>query len=129
MVASSVVPSSAGRGAGQVQAAASFPTGGQPGLGFQLFIQADAVLQHAGDIAFGSQLPHQTGGMPGRPAGQLTFLDNDNILAAHLGQVIGRTAPDNSATDDDDAHQAPSAAGASAGGPPAGARRSVPGAR
>ncbi len=57
------------RGAGQVQTSAFLPAGGQAGFRFELFVQADTVLQHAGNVPFGTQLSHQAGRMPGRTTG------------------------------------------------------------
>ena len=87
-------------GACKVQAAAHLPAGGQTGFCFQLIVKSDTVLQHPRDIAFGPQLSHQAGRMPGGPAGEFALFDNDNVLPAHLRQMVGGAAPDDSTTDD-----------------------------
>jgi hypothetical protein len=50
-----------------------------------------------------AQLPDQTGGMPGRAAGEAALFEQHDIRPTELGQVIGNRAADNAAADNDDA--------------------------
>ena len=71
----------------------------QTRFGFQLRVKLNAVLQHAGKVAIRAQLSDQSGGVPGRTAGKLVFFNQHDILPAHLGQMVGGAAADNTATD------------------------------
>ena len=68
---------------------------------FQPAIQVGAVAHHLGKAGGGAQLSHQPGGVEGRAAGQLVALDDDDILPAHLGQMIGNACSSDSTPDDD----------------------------
>ena len=46
---------------------------------------------------------HQPGGVPGGARGQAVALEQDDVLPAHVGQVVGDGAADDAAADDDDA--------------------------
>ena len=67
-----------------MQAAAFFPAGGQPGFRFKFFIKADAVLQHAGDVAFFAKLSDKSGRMPGGTTGQVVLFKQHHVFATHL---------------------------------------------
>ena len=61
------------------------------------------MTEQLGDARRGSELPHETRGVVGAAAGELGALEQQHVGAAELGQMIGRRATDDSATDDDDA--------------------------
>ena len=85
-----------------VEAAALLPAGREPGFGFERRIELDAVAAHARRVACRAKLPDQSGGVPGRAAGQLALLEQHDVAAAELGQVIRGARTGDAAADDDD---------------------------
>ncbi len=91
-------------GAGEPQAAVHLPAARLAGLGLQPLVQLDAVLQELGHVGIGPELPDETGGVPGRAAGQLLSLEQHHLPPAEPGQMIGdRAAHDAAAYDHDPA--------------------------
>ena len=73
------------------------------GLGLKVAVEFGGVLRQTRHVLVGPELTDQTGGVPGRAAGQPLPLQKHDILPAALCQMISdRTARD-AATDDDHA--------------------------
>ena len=92
---------------GEPQAAGHLPAGGEAGLGLEPLVEVDRILQHLGDRGRGAQLADEAGGMPGRAAGQLALLEQDDVGLVVAGQMIGGRAADDAAADDDDLRRGP----------------------
>src|SRR3546814_1664772 len=74
---------------------------GLPGLRLQPLVELDRALQHAGGVARGAELADQAGGVPGGALGQRRLLQQDDVLLARLGEVVGDGAADDAAPDDE----------------------------
>ena len=85
------------------EAADLVPVLGRPRLGLQAPIEPDAVLTHAHQNRRGVEVGDHPGGVPGRAAGQLAFVDEHHVRPALLRQVIRDAAPGDAASYDDDA--------------------------
>ena len=102
---------------GQPEAAALHPAAVVP----QLSVQLDRVHHHAGQRHRAPQLAAQAGRVEGRARGELVAVDQQHVLVAELGQVIGdRRSSDAPAHDD-----AAGGAGEFAGGYPRASRSQV----
>ena len=86
---------------GELDAAALDPARRVLGL-LQLAVELDGVHVHPGQGRVGAQLPDQTGGVEGRPAGELVAVDQHDIGLAELGQVVGDAGAADASADDDD---------------------------
>ena len=85
--------------AGQPQSSVHLPAGCEPGLDFKLVIQRNRVAQQLSDPGLTAQLTDKASCMPGAAAGQLITLKQQHVLVAHLGEMIGGGAADNTAAD------------------------------
>ena len=83
-------------------ATAPLEAGGQADLGLQLGVELGGVLHEPGAALVRTQLPHQTGGVPGGARRQLALLQDHDVGLTQLGQVVGDARPDDAAADDDD---------------------------
>ncbi len=84
-----------------VDAAALLPPGREAGLGLERRVQLDAVLAHPRHGPVRPHLADETGGMPGRSAGELALLEQQHVLFAERGEVISGRAAGDAAADDD----------------------------
>ena len=73
-----------------------------PGLGFQPVEDGDRILHQPRQVPFAPELSDQSGGMPGATVGEQRFLDQQHVLGAVAGQMIGHRGADGAATDDQD---------------------------
>jgi len=71
-------------------------------LGFEPFVQIEAVLQQFHDVPARIELGAEAGRVPGRATGEFVRLDQHHVAPPELGQVIQKAAARNSATNDDD---------------------------
>ena len=71
------------------------------GLGLERPVELRRVLGELGEVARGAQLADEPRRVPGRPAGQLLALEQDDIGDADLRQMIGDRAAGHTAADDD----------------------------
>ena len=90
------------RVAGEPETPGLAPTGGKPGLDLEPLVELDRVAEHLGDRGRRAELTDEAGGMPGRAAGQLAALDQDDVGLVVAGEMIGGGAADDAAADDDD---------------------------
>ena len=86
----------------KAQAADLVPVDGLAGFRFQPAVHLDRLLQHSSRVTRRPQLPDEAGGMPGGTVGEPVLFDEDDVALAHLRQVIGDTASEDAAADDDD---------------------------
>jgi hypothetical protein len=77
--------------------------GGDAGFLLELDVEIGGILREPRHVLGAAQLAHQTGGVPGRAAGQLLAFQKDDVGPAELGQVIGDRTAGDAATDDDGA--------------------------
>ena len=84
------------------QRAALVPTGAEADLSLQARIQLAAVEHQPGQGRVRTQLADDAGRMPGRPARQLSLLEQDHVAPAELRQVVCDATADGAAADDDD---------------------------
>ena len=75
---------------------------GLAGLGLERPVEVLRVLRELGLGLGVAQRRQQSGGVPGRPAGELLALEQHDVAPAELGEVIGDRAADDAAADDDD---------------------------
>ena len=73
-----------------------------PRLLLQVGVEIDRVFREPRQVGGVERRAHQPRRMPGRAAGQLLALQQDHVLPAELGQVIGDGAAGDPAADDDD---------------------------
>ena len=88
--------------AGQAQTAVGFPAGRLAGFLLEFAVKIDAVFQQLRDAGRPAKLPDQAGGVKRRAAGQRLALEHNNVLPAKPRKVIGHTASDDTAADNDD---------------------------
>ena len=89
-------------GGGHPQRAALVPAGAQAGLRLQARVQLAALQHQPGQRRVRAQLPDDPGRVPGRAAGELALLEQDDVGPAQLGQVVGHAAAHDPAADDHD---------------------------
>ena len=87
--------------AGDDQAAHLFPAHGMAGLPFQSGVEFGAVLIDFGHAVGRAEAPDQPGGVPGGAASKSILLQQDDVLPAEFGEMIGDAAPNDAAADDD----------------------------
>src|SRR5262249_37058874 len=87
---------------GDGKAAVLLVAGGLAGLALQGLVEVDGGFVELGGGGGVGHGPHQAGGVPGGAAGELLALEQQHVLPAELGQVIGERAADDAAADDDD---------------------------
>ena len=75
---------------------------GQAGVGLELGEPLDARAQRAHQAPGAAPLRAQAGGVPGRAAGQLVLLEQDDVGLAEPRQVVGERGAGRAAADDDD---------------------------
>ena len=73
-----------------------------PGFLFQSRIEVDVILAKFRQGMSRPELHNQAGSMPGCAGSELMPLEQNDIVNAEIGQVIGNTGPSNTATTDDD---------------------------
>ena len=78
-------------------------SGFDPGFCRQLDVKVSRVFGQTRHVGRPAQLPNQPGGMPCGARGQLLTFQKDNVLPAHLGQMIGHRAARDATADDDSA--------------------------
>ena len=90
--------------AGALDEADRLPAGRLAGLGLEPGVEIARVLAHLrrglGGRAEGHHEPRR---VPGGARGEAIALEEDDVLPAHVAEVIGDGAADDAATDDDDA--------------------------
>ena len=91
------------RRAGQRDAAGLPKSGRLAGFRFQIAVQVQRVFRQVGLALRRAQLCHQARGMPSRAAGDLALLQQHGVRPAEFGEMIGDTAPDDAAANDDGA--------------------------
>ena len=67
-----------------------------------LLVQLDRVLLQLGDVGIAVEGVHPTGGVPGRPGGQLGAFHEHHVGPAGLGEVVEHGGADDATADDDD---------------------------
>ena len=75
--------------------------GGDAGFFLQPDIEFGGVFREARQVLAGPQLADQARGVPGRAAGQLPALQQDDVFPAYLGEMIGDRAARDAAADND----------------------------
>ena len=75
---------------------------GDAGDRLDLLVEIDGVLLQLGDVGIAVERVHAARGVPGRAGGQFRALDQDDVLPAALGQMIGDAGADDASADDDD---------------------------
>ncbi len=85
-----------------VETAALLPSGRKPGFLLKRRVELDTVAAHPRRVARRAKLADQARGVPGRAAGQLALLEQHDVAAAELGQVIGDRRAGDAAADDHD---------------------------
>ena len=71
------------------------------GLGFEALVEVDRVAQNLGNRCRRPELADEAGGVPGRAAGQLAAIDENDICLVVAGEMIGGRTADDAAADDD----------------------------
>src|SRR5690606_35424542 len=74
---------------GHAQRAALAKAGFLARLGAQIYVEFSRILCEPSQVESGSELPDQTGRVPGGTARQLLSLQQNDIGPAELGEVIG----------------------------------------
>src|SRR3990172_5731678 len=77
--------------------------GGLAGLGFEALVERDRIGRDAGEAHRGAQLAHGPAGVPCRPGRGLVLLEQNRVLPAEPGQMVGGAAAHHAAADDDGA--------------------------
>ena len=84
------------------EAADLLPPGRVAGLPLQPGVQLGAVLVDPRHAVAGAEPADQPGRVPGRAAGEPALLQQDDVVPAELGEVVGDATADDPAADDDD---------------------------
>ena len=100
---------------GKAQAAVFLPVDRHASFGLEPVIELDRMPQHARHVARGAELADQPRGMPGGAMGDAALFQDDDILFAHAGEMIGNRAADNAGADDDDLGMPPAGRGVTHG--------------
>ena len=88
--------------AGEAQAAVHLPARRLSGLRLEPAIDLDRAREKPRDVGRCPQLPDEARRMEGGAARELLALEQQHILGAEFGEVIGGGAADDAAADDDD---------------------------
>jgi hypothetical protein len=86
---------------GNVDRAGLDEPGRLAGFPLQLPVQFVTVSRHPDHFGRPPESDHQSGGSPSGSTGQVSALEQDHILDAQLGQMIGGSTAYDSAADDD----------------------------
>ena len=90
------------RVAGEPQAAVSFPASRLASFRLEPVVERDRVAEKLCDVGARSELPDEARRVPGGARRKLSPLEQDHVLLAHPGKMIGDRAADDAAADDDD---------------------------
>jgi hypothetical protein len=87
---------------GEPQAAYAAPADILSGLTADPGEEGGAILHQPREVRFGAELAHEAGGVPGRARRQRPLFEEQHVLLARLGELVGDAAANRAAADDDD---------------------------
>ena len=90
------------RTAREPQAAHFLPGNRLTGFLFKTVEHGNRILHEPREIALSAQLPDEARRMPGAAVGELRLVDQQHVLGAIAGQMIGKRCADGPAADNQD---------------------------